>query len=88
MTLPIPLWPYDRFITNFNNADRPNGGDGDLDLDTGVFTCMSAGHYTVNYSGWSYLSPGESVYLDLYHNGQELPEGRWAGVPKSRILRS
>jgi hypothetical protein len=20
--------PYDRFITNFNNADRPNGGDG------------------------------------------------------------
>jgi hypothetical protein len=69
--------PYDRFITNFNKADRPNGGDGDLDLNTGIFTCLSAGHYTIHYSGLSHLDPGERVYLALYHNGQELEEGRW-----------
>ena len=26
---------YDKFLSNFNNADKPGGGDGQLDLDTG-----------------------------------------------------
>ena len=26
---------FDNFLSNFNNADKPGGGDGQLDLDTG-----------------------------------------------------
>ena len=26
---------YDKFLSNFNNADKPGGGDGQLDLSTG-----------------------------------------------------
>jgi hypothetical protein len=69
--------PYDRFITNFNNADQENGGDGVLDLDTGVFTCLTAAHYTINFSGYSYLLPDDDFRLELYHNGEVLAEGRW-----------
>ena len=29
---------YDKFLTEFNNGDRPGGADGQLDLGTGVFT--------------------------------------------------
>ena len=34
---------YDSFLSNFNNADKPGGGDGQLDLATGVFTCLTTG---------------------------------------------
>ena len=27
---------FDKFLANFNNADQPGGGDGQLDLNTGV----------------------------------------------------
>ena len=37
---------FDRFLTNQNNADMPGGADGQLDLKTGVFTCMTPGYYT------------------------------------------
>ena len=29
---------FDKFLANFNNADQPGGGDGQLDLNTGVNT--------------------------------------------------
>ena len=34
---------YSSFLTNFNNANRPGGADGQLDLDSGVFTCLTPG---------------------------------------------
>ena len=34
---------YDSFLANFNNADKPGGGDGQLDLATGIFTCLTTG---------------------------------------------
>ena len=30
----IPI-PYDKFLSNYNNADKPGGGDGQFDLNTG-----------------------------------------------------
>ena len=52
---------YDRFISDFNNANRPGGGDGVLDLEAGTFTCLRAGHYTVSYSGNARMQPGGEV---------------------------
>ena len=33
----IPI-PYDKFLSNYNNADKPGGGDGQFDLNTGKKT--------------------------------------------------
>merc|ERR1712212_612472 len=41
---------FDSFLANYNNAARPGGGDGVLDLDSGVFTCFTPGYYTVSFS--------------------------------------
>merc|ERR1711936_1001940 len=41
---------FESFLANFNNAGRPGGGDGVLDLDSGIFTCFTPGFYTVSYS--------------------------------------
>ena len=38
---------FDSFLTNFDNADRPGGGSGVLDLDSGLFTCFTPGYYTI-----------------------------------------
>ena len=32
---------FESFLVNFNNHDRPGGGDGLLDLDSGIFTCIT-----------------------------------------------
>ena len=40
---------FDSFLANFNNGNRPGGGSGVLDLDSGVFTCFTPGYYTVSY---------------------------------------
>ena len=32
---------YDRLIADFNNSDRPGGGDGSMDINTGVYTAPS-----------------------------------------------
>ena len=35
---------FENFLATFNNADQPGGGDGVLDLDSGVFTCFTHGY--------------------------------------------
>ena len=68
---------FDRLSADYNNADRP-GSDGRMDLATGIFTALTAGHYTVTYSGHAFLSPGEAVEFLLYRNGQDMGrEGAW-----------
>merc|ERR1719400_1185512 len=90
---------FDSFLTNFNNADRPGGGSGVLDLDSGVFTCFTPGYYSVSYSAYARSGPGYT-YQDIfmYKNGLQLPESFWhfgqndgalrdnVGVTCSRIL--
>merc|ERR1712192_143772 len=89
---------YESFLANYNNADRPGGGDGELDLDSGVFTCVTPGYYTISFSAFAISGPdnfGGQLYL--YRNHAELPESFWrvaanpglndnVGVTSSRIL--
>ena len=64
---------FDSFLTNFNNADRPGGGSGVLDLDSGIFTCFTPGYYTVSFSAYARSGPSYT-YQDifLYKNGLQL----------------
>ena len=55
------------------------GGDGVLDLDSGIFTCITPGYYTVSFSGYGHVGPdyGAIIDLSLYKNGIYLPGSRW-----------
>jgi len=91
---------FDSFVSNFNNQDRPGGGSGVLDLDSGIFTCFTPGYYTVSFSAYGSVGQSQSAkpYLFLFKNGSQLPESEWyiatsngdldadIGVTSSRIL--
>ena len=62
---------YDYIISDYG------GGAGLLDVTTGRFTCGTAGHYTITYSGYAYLLPGERIDVILYKNNAKL--GYYAG---------
>jgi len=64
---------YDSFLTNHNRGANA----GELDLKTGVFTCAQAGHFTVTFSAYAQLQPGEGVWLHLAHQGEEVVESKW-----------
>ena len=67
---------FESFLANYNNGNRPGGGDGELDLDSGIFTCFTPGYYQVSFSAFSAVGPNytDYQYLYLYKNGTELPE--------------
>jgi len=71
---------FDSFLSNFNNQDRPGGGSGVLDLDSGIFTCFTPGYYTVSFSAYGNVGASGYHYQQLYlfKNGIELPESFWA----------
>ena len=88
---------FESFLANYNNGNRPGGGSGELDLDSGIFTCITPGYYTVSFSAYTDLVFAPYNCLYLYKNGVELPESRWFvgtndpvyfGVTGSRILVS
>merc|ERR1711962_1306884 len=54
---------FESFLNNFNSG----GENGALDLDSGVFTCVIPGFYTVSYSAISYLDV--SIDIGLTHMG-------------------
>ena len=70
---------FESFLANFNNNDRPGGGDGVLDLDSGVFTCFTPGYYQVSFSALGHGGPDYTgrQTLYLYKNGAQLPESNW-----------
>jgi len=68
---------YDRLTSESKNSEWPNGGDGKLNLGTGVYTCLTAGYYTITMSGHAGLNPGESATTYLYHNGNKVQESGW-----------
>ena len=90
---------FDSFLANFNNAARPGGGDGVLDLDSAVFTCFTPGYYTVSFSAYADLVISALTHLYLYKNDTRVPESYWLvgtndndatnfGVVSSRIMVS
>merc|ERR550517_1713414 len=70
---------FDSFLANFNNGNRPGGGSGVLDLDSGVFTCFTTGYYTVSFSAYAQTGKNYAGNRDLflYKNGLQLPESKW-----------
>ena len=65
---------FDSFLTNYNTG----GGDEVLDLDSGVFTCLTSGYYSVSFSARGALGlhyPYQILYL--FMNGTQLPESGW-----------
>merc|ERR1712080_59001 len=80
---------YSSLLSDYNNHDKPNGGDGVMDISTGQFTCLTAGHYTVTFSGRAEVQPGEQVWIYIYRNGVVVEESRWGSYSSSdggRIL--
>merc|ERR1719481_1721858 len=53
---------YDSLLSDFKNSDDPDGGDGILDIKTGVYTVIKpAGYYTITFSGNAVLEPGDRL---------------------------
>ena len=82
---------FDSFLANYIN----DGGDGVLDLDSGVFTCFNPGYYQVSFSAHALVGPNyDNPSLALFKNGLQLPESNWyfyggsvlMGVDGSHIL--
>merc|ERR1711971_25604 len=65
---------YDRITVEFNNSDRPGGGDGSMNIETGVFTTVTSGYYIVTFSGYVVLNFGETTDMWLGHNGVQVEE--------------
>ena len=95
---------FQSFLVNFNNGDTPGGGDSLFDLDTGIFTCLTPGYYSVSFSALGIAGPtfadNNHSQLYLYKNGIKLVESHWVlgndngndneemGVTSSRIVVS
>ena len=46
---------FDYLTADFNNADMVGGADGQLDISTGIFTCLTGGIYEVNLNIFNFL---------------------------------
>merc|ERR1712210_198630 len=68
---------YDRISVEFNNSDLPGGGDGTMNIETGVFTTVTSGYYIVTFSTTVYVTAGGYANMFLYHNGVQLEESRF-----------
>merc|ERR1712133_357965 len=53
-----------------------NGG-GDMDLESGTFTAVPPGHYTITLNGQAELQAGQQVDVYIHRNGELLLEGEW-----------
>merc|ERR1719350_1626003 len=71
-TTPSSTISFDSFLADYNNGDRPGGGQGEMDLATGTFTCLTGGYYTISFAAYHLLHLKESTNLFLYHNGERL----------------
>ena len=87
--LDVQTVPFESFLANFNNVDTPGGGDGLFDLDSGTFTCLTPGYYTVSFSAHTFLYNGDQRNtLYLYKNGVQLPESYWRFESTSGALNN
>ena len=47
-----------------------------MNIETGVFTTVTSGHYIVTYSASADVHAGGSIYMHLYQNGIKLEESK------------
>ena len=64
---------YDRVTSGFNS----NGYGLKTDIENGVFTIITSGHYMITFSGHANVHPGETNEMFLYVNDQKAEESRW-----------
>ena len=75
---------YDRLTADYNNSDKQGGGDGEMDITTDIYTALTSGHYTITYSGYARVDPGEDVAFTLTKNGESVGyEGVWQSYSSS-----
>merc|ERR1712130_247618 len=76
---------FESFLANYNNADRPGGGGGVLDLDSGIFTCITPGYYTVSFSVFGHVENlREYILVYLYKNAIKVQgSSYWLRAPAS-----
>ena len=48
-----------------------------MDIEAGIFTAMTAGTYSINFSGQADLEAGHGIMMYLHHNGQRVDESYW-----------
>ena len=60
---------FDQITVEVDNSNKPGGGDGTMNIETGVFTTVTSGYYIVTYSANVNVLPGEYTNMWLYHNG-------------------
>ena len=52
---------YDQLLVDYKNSEMPGGGDGNLNINTGIFTCLSPGWYKVWLA--KCLTDSSSLYI-------------------------
>ena len=62
---------YDRITVEFNNSDRPGGGDGSMNIETGVFTIFTSGYYIITVGGIARVPAGETTQQVLLIKSNE-----------------
>jgi len=68
---------YDKITVEFNNSNQPGGGDGSMNIETGVFTTITSGYYVITFSGSVGVHAKEYTGMWLNHNGVQLWESRF-----------
>merc|ERR1719209_1872154 len=68
---------YDKITVEFNNSDQPGGGDGSMNIETGIFTTVTSGYYIITFSGSVGVHAKEYTGMWLNHNGVQLWESRF-----------
>ena len=65
---------YDKITVEFNNSNQPGGGDGSMNIETGVFTTVTSGYYIITFSAYAKVKIFSGTVMSLYHNGVEVEE--------------
>ena len=67
---------YEYITLDVSNSDQPGGGDGTMDITTGVFTAITGGYYMITYGGRARVRighpMGQEAHMYIFRNGGEL----------------
>jgi len=68
---------YDSILSEDNNGDQEGGADGKMDINSGTFTSLYPGYYSVTVSGYVYMKGGKQASIYIYRNGEKVEESLW-----------
>ena len=53
------------------------GADGTMNIETGIFTAITSGYYTITFSARADVFPDEYSFMYIFHNGAKVTESQW-----------